>query len=238
MPDRFASDPGEARWRLPAPADPSPGPMPGATVSAGAARPVEAPALEASVAGVAERASPTGEPVTRPVDPDATAPGQGEQAAGPGAFAPGLAGLAGSGLGEAAGATPPWGVGTASGGSGSSRGGHTGAPGPGTAGQAGNGPGQGRGGYPLGAIAARLRSVTRYPFDARARGVEGTATVRFRLGPWGEVERVDLLRSSGDRALDEAALEAVRRGAPYPATALTVEAPIVFDLDERSARRW
>jgi TonB family protein len=55
--------------------------------------------------------------------------------------------------------------------------------------------------------------------------------VRLRIGRKGEVERVDLVESAGDRTLDEAALRAVRRAAPSPAEEITVTAPIVFDLE-------
>jgi TonB family protein len=204
------------------------------------------------------------EPGTRQTEPGAAAPVQGEQAArfdssgsregrahreesesAESGLAPGGGDTGAAPLGSAGGASDGSEGAWRTGGAGLTSGSDVrqvlasgaGSPGPGAAGLTGNGSGQERGGYPLGAIAARLRSATRYPFDARARGVEGTVTVRFRLGPRGEVEGVDLLRASGDRALDNAALEAVRRGAPYPAQALTVEAPIVFDLDERPARR-
>jgi protein TonB len=80
------------------------------------------------------------------------------------------------------------------------------------------------------AILARLRAVTRYPDEARARDLSGVATVRFSLSAQGTVERVDLVRSSGHASLDRAALDAVRRGAPYPGGPVTLETPLVFDL--------
>ncbi|HWP34821.1 MAG TPA: energy transducer TonB, partial [Thermodesulfobacteriota bacterium] len=89
----------------------------------------------------------------------------------------------------------------------------------------------------LAAVRARLEAAKRYPLDARLRGAEGTAEVAFTIGPGGRLERVRLVRSSGDRSLDAAALEAVRRGAPYPAAGLTIEAPIVFELEEGAAPR-
>lgn len=102
------------------------------------------------------------------------------------------------------------------------------------AGPGGGGTG-GAGGDLLAAIHARLMTARAYPYAARVRGAEGTATVRFRIGRHGAVERVDLVGTSGDRALDEAALRAVRRAAPFPAEEMTITVPIVFDLDEATA---
>uniref|UniRef100_UPI0035246B32 energy transducer TonB family protein n=1 Tax=Rhodosalinus sp. K401 TaxID=3239195 RepID=UPI0035246B32 len=48
----------------------------------------------------------------------------------------------------------------------------------------------------------------------RARGV---AVVGFRIGVSGELVAVSVLRSSGARDLDRAALDHIRRAAPFPA---------------------
>jgi len=45
---------------------------------------------------------------------------------------------------------------------------------------------------------------------ARRRGIEGTVKVGLEVGPGGAVARAWVLRSSGSRALDRAALENVR----------------------------
>jgi protein TonB len=50
-----------------------------------------------------------------------------------------------------------------------------------------------------------------YPESARRRGVEGTAQVALRLAASGRVDDVRLHRTSGDAALDGAALASVRR---------------------------
>ncbi|MDQ8697684.1 TonB family protein [Hyphomicrobium sp. LHD-15] len=49
------------------------------------------------------------------------------------------------------------------------------------------------------------------------RGLKGTATVLFRVSPSGGLSGVQLTRSSGVAALDQAALATVRRAAPFPA---------------------
>lgn len=54
-----------------------------------------------------------------------------------------------------------------------------------------------------------------YPYMARRRGQEGTVTVTVRLNEVGELASVQVLRSSGVAALDEAALALVRKVCPF-----------------------
>lgn len=64
----------------------------------------------------------------------------------------------------------------------------------------------------------------RYPSLARRQQREGTATVRFRLSPNGEMDAIDIDRSSGFRVLDTAAISAVSSVAPFaPARTLLSE---------------
>jgi protein TonB len=88
----------------------------------------------------------------------------------------------------------------------------------------------GAGGPPVRAILARLREATVYPEPARARGLEGTTVIRIRISARGTAEQVEVVDSSGHALLDRAALDAARRGAPYPGGPITVEVPVVFDL--------
>jgi TonB family protein len=57
-----------------------------------------------------------------------------------------------------------------------------------------------------------------YPERARRAGIEGVATVRVRLDPAGAVVAVELLRTSGSRLLDDAALAAARDSRFAPAS--------------------
>ena len=47
-----------------------------------------------------------------------------------------------------------------------------------------------------------------YPSSARSASIEGTTTVRILVGYEGEVESVAVAESSGNAALDDAAVEA------------------------------
>lgn len=58
----------------------------------------------------------------------------------------------------------------------------------------------------------------------------------FTLNASGRVTAVRVVRSAGSRILDDAALEMVRRAAPYPpiptglGATITIQAPIGFEL--------
>jgi TonB family protein len=83
-----------------------------------------------------------------------------------------------------------------------------------------------------------------YPAIARRRDQQGTVTIRVLVGNDGSVERAEIAESSGFDALDDAALETVRRrwrfvparrgGTPVESWVL---APIRFALTEANAAR-
>ena len=84
------------------------------------------------------------------------------------------------------------------------------------------------------ALLAKIWSAVRYPEAARERGATGVATVRFALDGAGAVTLADVAQSSGDRALDDEAVAAVRRASPLPAPPISAphaySAPIRFEL--------
>ena len=75
----------------------------------------------------------------------------------------------------------------------------------------------------------------RYPSAALRRGIGGTARIRVTVAVDGSVERLELADGSGNRDLDRAALETVRRWRFQPATrngrpvSAEVVVPIVFN---------
>lgn len=77
----------------------------------------------------------------------------------------------------------------------------------------------------------------RYPVSALRRGEGGEVLVRAEVGPDGVVTSVSLARPSGNRALDRAALDAVRRWRFEPArrdgvpTVDSVQVPIRFSAE-------
>ncbi|WP_240126261.1 energy transducer TonB [Thermomonas alba] len=75
----------------------------------------------------------------------------------------------------------------------------------------------------------------RYPQEALRMNIGGTVKVRVTVAPDGRVDRLELAESSGNRDLDRAALEAVRRWTFRPALGngqpvqAEVVVPIQFD---------
>lgn len=76
-----------------------------------------------------------------------------------------------------------------------------------------------------------------YPVDAYRNREEGTVLVAASLDAGGRPTRVDLVRRSGSRALDQAALDAVGRWTFEPAVrdgravASEVQVPVTFRID-------
>lgn len=67
-----------------------------------------------------------------------------------------------------------------------------------------------------GEVAAHLARYKRFPDDARGKGDQGSALVRFSLNGRGEVTSVKLTRSSGSAPLDREAQAMVFRASPFP----------------------
>jgi protein TonB len=65
-------------------------------------------------------------------------------------------------------------------------------------------------------VSAYLARNKRYPADALARGIGGTASIAFTVDADGRVTSVRLARSSGNASLDRESQELVRRAAPFP----------------------
>lgn len=86
-----------------------------------------------------------------------------------------------------------------------------------------------------------LSRYKRYPEDARRRGFEGQARLRFVLDSKGKVLSYALVGRSGSASLDRATLEMIRRAQPLPAPPaemlqngqLEIVAPFVYSLDRR-----
>ena len=66
-------------------------------------------------------------------------------------------------------------------------------------------------------LMAHLERRKRYPPGAQSRGERGIVYVRFTIDPSGNVQSVNLSRSSGHAELDQEVLALVRRASPVPA---------------------
>jgi protein TonB len=77
----------------------------------------------------------------------------------------------------------------------------------------------------------------RYPFAARRRGLEGRLVLRVRVSAAGDAESVSVIRSSGYRVLDMAAVRAIEKWHFLPAdragkaVAGLIDVPVTFQLE-------
>lgn len=76
----------------------------------------------------------------------------------------------------------------------------------------GEGPGDPR----LAAIWKKINKAKYYPETARGEGLEGSPKVTFSIGLSGKVTNIEVTTSSGNKLLDEAAVETVKRSSPLP----------------------
>jgi protein TonB len=65
-------------------------------------------------------------------------------------------------------------------------------------------------------VRLRIERYKKYPHAARIRQIEGSVTVRFIIRPEGDIRSAEVVKTSGNRALDGAALMAVKDAAPFP----------------------
>lgn len=79
-------------------------------------------------------------------------------------------------------------------------------------------------------IESAIERVKTYPRMARERGIQGVAHVRFKLRPTGDVESVEIVKSSGYDILDTASIRTVYRAAPMPYVNGWVEVPMAYIL--------
>jgi protein TonB len=79
-------------------------------------------------------------------------------------------------------------------------------------------------------IMRRIERAKRYPRMARKMGIEGRATVRFKLKGNGKIEQAELEETSGSEILDQASLETIRRAAPLPYKEGWLKVVIVFKI--------
>jgi protein TonB len=86
-------------------------------------------------------------------------------------------------------------------------------------------------------VKLRIERHKSYPETARNKHMEGEVTITFIITPEGKVGSVEVVKSSGHRVLDLAALRAVQDAAPFPKPPgrifrglLHVKISVVFEL--------
>jgi protein TonB len=83
----------------------------------------------------------------------------------------------------------------------------------------------------------RIHSVKKYPESARSRHIQGRVKVKFVLLADGSLKEVQVVKTSRHKNLDEAAVTAVKKAAPFPRppaslfkTPVTFQIHILFEL--------
>ncbi|WP_460384088.1 energy transducer TonB [Pseudomonas amygdali] len=92
-----------------------------------------------------------------------------------------------------------------------------------------------------GDLLSHLGKYKKYPEDARRRGMQGVARLRFVVDADGNVLSYSIANSSGSPALDRATMEMIRRAQPLPKPpkeilnngTIEILAPFVYSLDKR-----
>jgi len=86
-------------------------------------------------------------------------------------------------------------------------------------------------------VRLKIERHKKYPDVARIRQIEGRATVRFVIGPDGRVTTLKIIKSTRNTALDRAALDAIKKAAPFPKPpnhlfkgSILLEITIAFEL--------
>lgn len=86
-------------------------------------------------------------------------------------------------------------------------------------------------------VRLRIESHKRYPNAAKRRQIEGQVTVRFAIEPDGRISSLKIVKSTRHRALDQAALSAVKEASPFPKPpknlfkrSIPLEITIMFEL--------
>ena len=66
------------------------------------------------------------------------------------------------------------------------------------------------------AVTQRVRQFLYYPDAARAARTSGVVTVHFGVRRNGQIDRLEIRKSSGDEGLDKAATDIMRKAQPLP----------------------
>lgn len=80
-------------------------------------------------------------------------------------------------------------------------------------------------------IRRRIERAKYYPPEARRQGIEGRSEVEFAIAPDGGVEYVRLIKACGEAQLDAAAIDTIKRAAPFPIYKGTIQLPIRFAIE-------
>ncbi|HEX7519837.1 MAG TPA: energy transducer TonB, partial [Candidatus Deferrimicrobium sp.] len=64
-------------------------------------------------------------------------------------------------------------------------------------------------------IKRKIELVWQYPYEAAAAGIQGELSLDFVIARSGNVDSIELVRSSGSKILDDEAIRSIRKAAPF-----------------------
>jgi protein TonB len=96
----------------------------------------------------------------------------------------------------------------------------------------GLGAGSPNGNWILSKIRNKIEGARYYPPEARRQRLEGKSSVSFEIAEDGSVSNLAITRSSGNPLLDDAALETIRRAAPFPYYEGPINLALKFSLSD------
>jgi protein TonB len=80
-------------------------------------------------------------------------------------------------------------------------------------------------------LSLRIHRVKEYPESARSRYIQGRVMVKFVLLADGSLKEVQVVKSSRHKNLDDAAVNAVKKAAPFPRPPASLfETPVTFQI--------
>jgi protein TonB len=82
-------------------------------------------------------------------------------------------------------------------------------------------------------VQKKIEALKQYPKRAQRRNDQGVVKLVFTIGINGEIVSVNIVKSSGSRILDRAAMDAVKKASPFanpPNGSIIIQLPIKFEL--------
>jgi len=82
-------------------------------------------------------------------------------------------------------------------------------------------------------IQKKIEALKQYPKRAQRRNDQGVVKIVFTIGNNGEIVSARIIKSSGSRILDRAAMDAVKKASPFaspPNGSIIIQLPIKFEL--------
>ena len=84
----------------------------------------------------------------------------------------------------------------------------------------------------LAKILSQIEKNKQYPRQAKNVGIQGDVSLAFKITPAGNIAELNIVKSSQINLLDQAAIDTINRGAPYPYYEKPLSITIRFKIDD------